>query len=228
MIQITDHLYQVQDRVTQALKLAGRPDDKVRIVAVSKQKSADEIRRLYDAGQRDFGESYVQEAIAKQRLLEDCDICWHFIGTVQRNKTRPIAERFEWVHSIDRFQSARRLNDHRPEGAGPLNVLIQVNVSNEPQKSGIALDQVIGLARQISDLPMLDLRGLMAITRAGSSDFEAAQQFSAVRDSAEMLGAYGLRFDTLSMGMSADFESAIASGANCVRIGAAIFGPRHS
>ena len=174
----------------------------------------------------DIGESYVAEALEKQAALADLPITWHFIGRVQANKTRSIAEHFAWVHSIDRARIAQRLNDQRPQHAPPLNVLIQVNVSREPQKAGVSPSEVEELARFVAALPRLRLRGLMALP-AGDADAAGARAaFARVRRLADDLLTRGLPVDTLSMGMSGDFEEAIEAGSNCVRIGTALFGPR--
>ncbi len=195
------------------------------IVAVSKQQSSVRIAEAFRAGQLHFGESYAQEAIEKMDALRSLDITWHFIGSVQTNKTRLIAERFQWVHTVDRARIAARLNDQRPHFAPPLNVLIQVNQAGEERKGGVAESEVAALAREIAGLPRLKLRGLMTIPPR--SDSAGAQhwfrQLAEVRD---RLVRDAFDIDTLSMGMSADFEEAIAAGANCVRIGTAIFGER--
>ena len=195
------------------------------IVAVSKQQSSVRIAEAFRAGQLHFGESYAQEAIEKMDALRSLDITWHFIGSVQTNKTRLIAERFQWVHTVDRARIAARLNDQRPHFAPPLNVLIQVNQAGEERKGGVAESEVAALAREIAGLPRLKLRGLMTIPprldSAGAQHW--FRQLAEVRD---RLVRDAFDVDTLSMGMSADFEEAIAAGANCVRIGTAIFGER--
>jgi len=226
VIQITDHLGQIRARVTQALLQADRHEDDIRIVAVSKQQSSASIRELFANGITDFGESYVDEALAKQAALVDLDIVWHFIGRIQGNKTRHIAERFDWVHSLDRARIAQRLNAQRPHHAAPLNVLIQLNLAKEPQKGGIERSAVVALLELVSRLPKLRYRGLMGIPPAGLADAELAGFFREVRAIAADLERAGFAGDTLSMGMSRDFETAIAAGSNCVRIGTALFGPR--
>ena len=226
MIQITDHPGQIRARVTHALTNSGRTDGNVKIVAVSKQQPVEAIRRLFANGITDFGESYIDEALPKMDELSDLAITWHFIGRIQSNKTRHIAQRFDWVHSIDRARIARRLNDQRPHHAPPLNVLIQVNLLDEPQKGGIARSQVTDLARAIGLLPRLAFRGLMGIPPAASTDTECLSFYTALRELNDDLNAHGCGGDTLSMGMSGDFEIAVAAGSNCVRIGTALFGPR--
>ncbi len=225
MIQITDHLGQIRARVTQALIGAGR-HDQVKLVAVSKQQSAADIRELFNAGVSDFGESYAAEALAKQAELAGLAITWHFIGRIQANKSRSIANSFSWVHSVDRVKIAQRLNDQRPFDADPLNTLVQVNLAGESQKGGITEDAVAELAHCIDELPRLRYRGLMTIPPAGLQDADVYALFTRLRGLNETLNQTGLSGDTLSMGMSRDFEIAIAAGSNCVRIGTALFGAR--
>ena len=199
----------------------------VQLLAVSKTQPAEALRRAFHAGQRRFGESYVQEALTKLEQLGDCPLEWHFIGPLQSNKTKHIAAHFDWVHSIDRFKIAERLNDQRPPGLPPLNVCLQVNISGERTKSGVALAELADLAAAVHALDRLRLRGLMAIP-APCADFEAQRRpFRALREALEALNAQlGLTLDTLSMGMSDDLEAAVAEGATMVRIGTAIFGER--
>ena len=222
MTEITEHLREIVERVARAARVARRTAD-VTIVAVSKQKTSEEIAEAYRAGQRDFGESYVQEAVPKIDALRDHDIVWHFIGAPQANKTRPVAEKFHWVHTVDRAKIAARLNDQRPHFAAPLNVLIQVNQAHEAQKGGASVADVVPLARAILALPRLKLRGLMTIPPADADPEPWFRELAALH---ARLCRDGFALDTLSMGMSADFEKAIAAGSNCVRIGTAIFGPR--
>ena len=196
------------------------------VVAVAKGHSAEAIGAVVDAGQAHIGESFVTEALAKQSALADRNIVWHFIGHIQTNKTRNIATHFDWVHSVDRIKVARRLNEQREPQTARLNVLIQVNQAREPQKSGVVEEAVEPLARSICELPRLALRGLMTIPPAESRDDERAEYFARLRRLNERLAAAGMPVDTLSMGMSDDFEIAIAQGSTCVRIGTAIFGPR--
>jgi len=198
----------------------------VQIIAVSKLQPASAIAAAYAAGLRHFGESYVQEALPKMAELEELDIVWHFIGRLQANKTRAVAEHFDWVHTVDRLRIAERLNEQRPHFAPPLNVLIQINQGGEDQKAGTLEHDVDSLARGISALPKLALRGLM--TLPPQSGEKAGAWFASLAALRARLAAGGIPLDTLSMGMSADFEAAIAEGANFVRIGTAIFGARHS
>jgi pyridoxal phosphate enzyme (YggS family) len=222
--QITDHLANIVERIARAAERAQRSAESVTIVAVSKQQSADVIAQAYRAGLRHFGESYVQEAIPKIDALVPLDITWHFVGKLQGNKTRPVAERFHWVHTVDRLRIAERLNEQRPAWAAPLNVLIQVNLGGEAQKGGIEESGAEELAHAVARLPRLALRGLMTLPPRDES--RAAHAFAALAALRRRLAAGGLTLDTLSMGMSGDFELAIAAGATFVRIGTAIFGER--
>ncbi|WP_348720750.1 YggS family pyridoxal phosphate-dependent enzyme [uncultured Alcanivorax sp.] len=218
-------LVQVNAQINAFCEQSGRASDSVQLLAVSKTRTADEVARLADQGQRHFGENYLQEALDKIAALQGKELVWHFIGPIQSNKTRDIAAHFDWVHSVDRLKVARRLSDQRPSGLAPLNVCIQVNVDDEDSKSGIPLDAVPALAEQIAALPNLRLRGLMAIPRANSEDSsrgafrQLAMTLSQLRNTMPSL-------DTLSMGMSADFGVAIEEGATIVRVGTALFGPR--
>lgn len=225
MTDITDHLADIVERVARAAELAHRAATSVMIVAVSKQQSSEQIAEAFRAGQIHFGESYAQEAIDKMDVLRSLDITWHFIGSVQTNKTRLIAERFHWVHTVDRSKVATRLNEQRPHFVPPLNVLIQVNQAGEGQKGGVAEKDVAALAREIQALPRLKLRGLMTIPPR-SDDSGEQRWFRRLAELRDRLRSDGIELDTLSMGMSADFEAAIAAGGNCVRIGTAVFGER--
>ena len=204
-----------------AERRTGRSPGHARLIAVSKARSAGEVHAAYEAGQRDFGENYLQEAVAKMTALSDPDIVWHFIGAIQSNKTRDIARRFQWVHTVDRARIASRLDDAAER---PLDICIQVNIDGEPQKAGVAPSDLPALVTQIQGLPRLRLRGLMAIPRADGdhrTSFRALRcLFDALADDA------GDHWDSLSMGMSDDFDIAIEEGATMVRIGTAIFGPR--
>lgn len=226
MTDLTDHLASIRARVRDALERAGRAPDDALIVAVSKQQTPEAIQAAYHAGQRHFGESYVQEAKPKIESLRQLDAVWHFIGRIQSNKTRAVAESFQWVHTVDRQKVAARLNEQRPPFSPPLNVLIQVNLGNEKQKGGVELAAVPSLAAAVSEEPRLVLRGLMAIPPADAAESERRAQFGQLRLMNEQLAAAGYAVDTLSMGMSDDFELAIDCGSNCVRIGTAIFGAR--
>ncbi len=226
---LSESLTSARRRLDAALANAGRPADAARLLAVSKTKPAAMIRKAWGLGQREFGENYVQEALDKQAELADLEgIVWHFIGPLQANKTRAVAEHFDWVHSIDREKVARRLNDQRPEALGPLEVCLQVNVSGEASKSGIALDELESLAAAVLSLPRLRLRGLMAIPAPAESLDRQREPLARLREALEALRR---RFpeaplDTLSMGMSDDLEAAVLEGATLVRLGTAIFGAR--
>lgn len=223
MQKIDDKLKKVTERIHLAAISAGRNPQSVHLVAVSKTQPADALREAYAAGQRYFGENYLQEALEKQQALSDLsDIEWHFIGPMQSNKTRPIAEHFAWVHSLDRPKLAQRLNDQRPSHLPPLNVCIQVNVDDESTKSGIGFSELPELVKAIQSLPRLALRGLMAIPAVNNSP---EQQTKAFRRLAEAKAQYDF-MDCLSMGMSADLEVAVAEGATHVRVGTDIFGKR--
>jgi pyridoxal phosphate enzyme (YggS family) len=226
MTTISARLQAVQARIERAAEAAGRPPNDIRLVAVSKTFPAETIRQAHEAGQRDFGENYLQEAVGKIGLLRDLSIAWHYIGPIQSNKTRPIAERFSWVHSVDRLKIAQRLSESRPAALGPLEVCIQVNVSGEPSKSGVAPGEVPELAREVARLPGLRLRGLMAIPEPTTDETLQRSRFRVLRELKEGIAASGLPMDTLSMGMTDDLESAIAEGATIVRVGRAIFGER--
>jgi PLP dependent protein len=216
----------VRERIRQAGSSAGRPAGSVSLIAVSKTQPASAIAEAYRCGQRDFGENYLQEALVKQEQLAHLNLTWHFIGPIQSNKTKPLAQHFHWVHSVDRRKIAERLNEQRPDGLPPLKVLIQVNVSGETSKSGVAPDQVAELAAAMAGLPRLELRGLMAIPEP-TDDLDAQrQEFRRLRQILEQLEMAGV--DQLSMGMSHDLESAIIEGATLVRIGTALFGPRQN
>jgi len=227
MDTIADNLQGVKSRIRGACERAGRDPRDIVLVAVSKTFPADEIRAAHAAGQRCFGESYVQEALGKIEALADLDLEWHFIGPIQSNKTREIAAHFDWVHSIERLKIAERLSAQRPSERGPLDVLVQVNISGEATKSGVVPGDLAPLARAVAKLPNLRLRGLMAIPEPTGDTALATARFEAVRALKEALCAEGLALDTLSMGMTGDLEAAIAAGATMVRVGTAIFGERH-
>lgn len=221
--QITEHFGEIRERVSRAARGRG---DEVMIVAVSKTQAPEAIRAAHAAGCHHFGENYLQEALPKIAALAHLDLEWHFIGAVQANKTRAIAERFQWVHTVDRERVAARLDASRPFFASPLNVLIQVNLAGEPQKAGVAEQEVVPLAAAIAALPRLALRGLTCMPPAAAGSAERRALFLRTAALAADLRARGLRTDVLSMGMSEDFELAIECGATCVRLGTAIFGPR--
>jgi len=205
---------------------AGRPADAVRLLAVSKKKSLEAILEAAAAGQRDFGENFVQEGVDKIEAAARDDLCWHFIGHLQSNKTRPVAQYFQWVHTVDRAKIARRLAEQRPHHLPALNVCIEVNIDREPQKSGVLPEETAALARVIDGLPRLRLRGLMCLPRIRTELEEQRAPFSALRQLLEALNADGFSLDTLSMGMTADYAAAIQEGATIVRIGTALFGER--
>ena len=210
-----------------ALSAATAPAQPVTLIAVSKTFPAADIRTLYMAGQRDFGENYIQEWQEKSAALADlAELTWHIIGHVQANKSRSVAERAHWVHTIDRAKIARRLDEQRPAAMPPLNVCIEINIAAEAGKHGIAADELLPLAQYIATLPRLRLRGLMCVAKASGSHAELTQQFTRMRQLLAQLQAAGLAVDTLSMGMSADMDTAIACGATQVRVGSAIFGRR--
>jgi len=210
----------------QAALAAGRDPASIALVAVSKRKPAESLRLAATLGVTDFGESYVQEAIPKMDALHDLALNWHFIGSLQSNKTKIVAERFQWVHSIDRFSIARRLSDQRPFHAAPLNLCIQVALIPEPTKGGVEPAALAALAAQIAGLPRIRLRGLMCVPPPQPDVAAEHAVFAGLRTLLEGLNATGHQLDTLSMGMSGDFEAAIAEGATHVRIGTALFGSR--
>lgn len=225
MTIISNSLQVIQTNILQAKNRVNR-QDAVNLVAVSKAQSAKRLREAYQAGQTIFGENYVQEAIVKQSLLADCNIEWHFIGPIQSNKTQLIAQHFSWVQSVDRLKIAQRLSKARDSTLPPLNICIQINSSNEASKSGIQSQELIDLATEITELPNLKLRGLMAIPAPTSDVAKQRQQFKVVRESFTLLQQNGFDIDTLSIGMSDDYVAAIEEGATIVRIGSAIFGAR--
>lgn len=222
---IPDSLQAVKNRIAAACVSTGRPPDAVRLLVVSKTFPGSAVREAFAAGAQAFGENYVQEGLAKIAELADlrARIEWHLIGPLQSNKTRPVAEQFDWVHSVDRLKLAQRLSEQRPPGLAPLNVCLQVNISGEVSKSGLALAEVAPLAAQVAALPRLKLRGLMAVPEPGPG---ALAQHRAMAALYESLREQGLALDTLSLGMSADLEDAIRAGSTMVRVGSAIFGAR--
>lgn len=223
MSTIAGNIAQVEARIRAAALAVHRDVTSIHLLAVSKTKPAAALREAHAAGVRDFGENYLQEARDKQIELADLPLCWHFIGPIQSNKTRDIAEHFAWVHSVDRLKIAQRLSEQRPADLPPLNICIQVNVSGEASKSGCTPADLPALAAAISALPRLKLRGLMAIPEPTEDRAEQDAAFAQVRSLQERLN---MGLDTLSMGMSHDLESAIAQGATWVRIGTALFGAR--
>ena len=223
MSTIADNIGQVSQRIRAAADAVQRDASSIHLLAVSKTKPAQAVREAFAAGMHDFGENYLQEALGKQAELTDLPLSWHFIGPIQSNKTRAIAENFAWVHSVDRLKIAQRLSEQRPADLPPLNICIQVNVSGEASKSGCTPADLPALATAISALPRLKLRGLMAIPEPTEDRAAQDAAFAQVRD---LQASLNLGLDTLSMGMSHDLESAIAQGATWVRIGTALFGAR--
>jgi PLP dependent protein len=221
-----ERLTQVRERITRACRDNGRDPDAVRLLAVSKGQPLEALRALAAAGQRRFGESYVQEAMAKIRALDCPDCEWHFIGPLQSNKAALVAENFDWVHSIDRVKIATALSRHRAPDAPPLQVCLQVNISGETSKSGVDVAELPALAEQVTALPGLRLRGLMTIPRPTDNSAAQRDAFRRLRVASEELRRRGHDLDTLSMGMSDDLEAAIAEGSTLVRVGTALFGPR--
>ncbi|AJA13854.1 MULTISPECIES: YggS family pyridoxal phosphate-dependent enzyme [Pseudomonas] len=223
MSTLADNLSAISARIASAAQAVGRDPASVQLLAVSKTKPASAIREIHAAGVHDFGENYLQEALTKQQALSDLPLIWHFIGPIQSNKTKAIAEHFDWVHSVDRLKIAQRLSEQRPAGLAPLNICLQVNVSGEDSKSGCTPADLPALAKAVAALPNLRLRGLMAIPEPTEDRATQEAAFASLRKLQEGLG-FGL--DTLSMGMSHDLEAAIAQGATWVRIGTALFGAR--
>ena len=226
MTTISAKLQAVIARIDKAARQSGRNPDEITLLAVSKTWPAAAVREAAVAGQRAFGENYVQEGVDKAVELAALQLQWHFIGPLQSNKTRAVAETFDWVHAVDRLKIAQRLSAQRPEALPPLQICLQVNISGEASKSGVAAGEVRELARQVAQLPRVRLRGLMAIPAPTDDFLQQRQSFARLREIFEQLNADGLRLDTLSIGMSHDLEAAIAEGASIVRVGSAIFGER--
>ena len=228
MPHISQTLDQLRSDIDAAATAYDRPANAVTLLAVSKRQTADAMRDAYIAGQRHFGENYVQEALDKRGLLADLDIVWHFIGPIQSNKTRDIANAFDWVHSVERAKVAERLSAQRDPALNPLNVCVQVNLSDEDSKSGVMLGEAAQLCALVASLPNLTLRGLMAIPAPLESAADQRSCFAPLRQEFERLQAAQPTLDTLSIGMSGDFDAAIAEGSTMVRIGTALFGARPS
>ena len=228
MTSVVGNLQAVLGRISQACTTAGRAVDSVTLLAVSKTFGPESVREAFAAGSRQFGENYVQEALDKISALADLrqQITWHLIGPLQSNKTRPVAEAFDWVHSVDRLKIAQRLSEQRPAQLPPLQVCLQVNISGERSKSGLVPGDVLAVAQAVAALPRLRLRGLMAIPEPAGDAAAQRVPHRALRELLAALNAQGLALDTLSMGMSADLEAAVAEGATVVRVGTAIFGGR--
>jgi len=231
-VDIALRLEKVRGEIHEAAELAGRTPDSIKLIAVSKQKPGSDIRAAAETGQRDFGENYLQEALQKITELESLQLTWHFIGPIQSNKTRAIAEHFDWVHTIDRERIARRLNDQRPSDRKPLQVCLQVNLQQETSKSGVGMDDVAALAHNIVSMPNLSLRGLMAIPKP-EKNFTAQvavfERLARLRDTVNAsLDPAVPALDVLSMGMTDDMQAAVTAGSTHVRIGTAIFGSRET
>ena len=226
MTAILSNLQAVHAAINQAALLSQRDASQITLLAVSKTVPASVIREAYSVGQHAFGENFVQEALDKMRELRDLPLQWHFIGPIQSNKTRAMAENFSWVHSVDRLKIAQRLSEQRPANLPPLNVCVQVNVSGESSKGGVTTDEAEALAHAIAVLPRLKLRGLMAIPAPAAGLPEQRAPFAQMRELLKRLNTAGLNLDTLSMGMSHDLTAAILEGATIVRVGTAIFGSR--
>jgi len=228
VIGVTENLSSVSDLLRVSALAAGRDPAAVRLLAVSKKQPLAKIREAYAAGQRDFGENFVQEGVDKIQAMAETDLTWHFIGHLQSNKTRVVAENFDWVHTIDKLKTARRLSEQRPDGRPPLNICLQVNVDKEGSKSGILPDALPELAAACAELNNLKLRGLMCLPAMRNEFEEQRVPFATLRRLAERLRTAGIDTDTLSMGMTADYRAAIIEGATIVRIGTALFGARTS
>ncbi len=228
MATIESNIQQVKDRIAKACRDSHRPEHSVTLLVVSKTFGAEAVREAMAAGAWQFGENYVQEALEKIRALADCraKIHWHLIGPLQSNKTRLVAENFDWVHTIDRFKIAERLSAQRPHHCPPLQICLQVNISEEPGKAGLSVSDVLPMAQLVSQLPRLTLRGLMSIPQAQENPALQAVSHRRLRELLNDLRAHGLSLDTLSMGMSADLAVAIEQGSTMVRVGSAVFGGR--
>ncbi|BCO29597.1 pyridoxal phosphate homeostasis protein [Rhodoferax lithotrophicus] len=227
MTTIQTQLQAVRDRIHAACLAAGRPQNSVHLLAVSKTFGPDAVQAAFAAGQTAFGENYIQEAVQKITELRHLPLQWHCIGPIQSNKTRLVAEHFDWVHTVDRLKIAQRLSEQRPSSLPPLQVCLQVNIDGGSTKSGVAPVDALALARAVAPLPGLHLRGLMCIPEPAADFVAACTVFKSARALFDALNAEGLGLDTLSMGMSADLEAAITSGSTMVRVGSAIFGGRH-
>lgn len=226
MQDVAQNLAAVRARIAAAAERAGRDPGSIRLVAVSKTQPPEAVAAAWQAGQREFGENYLQDALPKLDALAGRDLTWHYIGQLQSNKTRDIAERFHWVHTIDREGVARRLSDQRPAALPPLEVCLQVNVSGESRKGGVAPERLPALAEAVAALPRLRLRGLMSIPAEHADEAQQRAPHRELRELLESLNARGFKLDTLSMGMTGDLEAAVMEGSTLVRIGTAIFGPR--
>ncbi len=227
MISLEKARSQVLSNIERATQLSKQSNSPL-LLAVSKRHSAEKIRSLFDCGQRDFGENYLNESLEKQHILNELDITWHFIGHIQSNKTRKVASHFDWVHTVDSLKIAKRLSAQRPDDMPPLNICLQINIDKEVSKSGLLPNHeaLLAIAQEVNTLPNLRLRGLMCIPAPKNHPEEERQSFMRMAKLKDFLNDNGLSLDTLSMGMSDDLESAIACGATIVRVGTAIFGAR--
>lgn len=223
---LPERIHNTRARIAAAAARCGRSVDSITLLAVSKGQPAEVVSTAATAGLTEFGESYLQEALVKEDALAARELTWHFIGRLQANKTRPVAERFAWVHAVDRLKIAQRLSEQRPYHAAPLNVCLQVNIAAEQTKGGVAPEDVPDLAGAVAKLPRLRLRGLMCIPPEETDPERQRMWFARLRQLQEALNAQGAGLDTLSMGMSADLEAAVLEGSTCVRVGTALFGPR--
>lgn len=226
MSTLASALQTVRERIDRAARAAGRDPSDIQLLAISKAWPADRLREAWQAGQRAFGENYAQEGVQKIGQLSDLQIEWHFVGPIQSNKTRALAENFTWVHGVDRARIAERLSAARPPHLPPLDICLQVNVSGEASKSGVAPEHASALARSVAAMPRLRLRGLMVIPRRERDQAAQRHWFRIARELKDRIVAEGTALDTLSMGMSDDLEAAVLEGATIVRVGTAIFGPR--
>lgn len=226
MSTLASALQTVRERIDRAARAAGRDASDIQLLAISKAWPADRLREAWQAGQRAFGENYAQEGVQKIGQLSDLQIEWHFVGPIQSNKTRVLAENFTWVHGVDRARIAERLSAARPPHLPPLDICLQVNVSGEASKSGVAPEHASALARSVAAMPRLRLRGLMVIPRRECDQAAQRHWFRIARELKDRIVAEGTALDTLSMGMSDDLEAAVLEGATIVRVGTAIFGPR--
>ncbi len=226
---ITENLKKVQNAILSACQQADRSSDDVTLVAVSKRHPAEKIREAFEFGQSDFGENYLNEALEKQTLLEELNITWHFIGHIQSNKTRKIAENFAWAHTVDSLKIAQRLSNQRPAELPPLNLCLQINIDGEESKSGLDPDksQLLELAQTAEKLPQIKLRGLMCIPAPKDNKDDELATFTKMKALQDYLNQHGCQLDTLSMGMSGDIDAAIMAGSTMVRVGTAIFGQRN-
>lgn len=225
---LQQHYLAVQQQVATLAQHSGKNADGITLIAVSKTFPAHDIREVYQAGCRHFGENYIQEWLDKVDSLSDLpDIVWHIIGDVQSNKTRHVAEKADWVHTISRLKIAQRLSNQRPESLPPLQVCIEVNIANETAKHGVAPEEAVALAQAVAKLPRLQVRGLMCVAKADSDETELKQQFQRMQTLLQELNQTGIVADVLSMGMSSDMQTAIECGASHIRIGSAIFGQRN-